>query len=131
MSSMLLESIEGLDSSIMLPGAAWQLLQGEKEELCREICSADPVIHVNGHVLNEWDAPDEVNEEIEWRHREQLESRLREIVDAQDRLADGRYGRCEECGDLIPERRLVANPVASLCLPCQTMSEPEVMFHTM
>lgn len=42
----------------------------------------------------------------------QLEARLREIVDAQDRLLDGTYGKCVECGEQIAAGRLMADPAA-------------------
>lgn len=35
-----------------------------------------------------------------------------------ERLAFGRYDRCERCGREIPKARLKASPRASLCLDC-------------
>lgn len=127
---LLLESIEGLDSP-PAAGAMWELLQGEKEQVCREICSAGPVIHVNGYVLNERDACGEFTEEIDLRHRAQLENRLRKLLDAQDRLTDGLYGRCEECGEPIQEQRLAVDPATTLCVACQTANQPQRTFRTM
>ena len=37
---------------------------------------------------------------------------------AQDKLADGTYGRCDRCGEPIPADRLQALPWAVLCLSC-------------
>ena len=59
------------------------------------------------------------------RHRESLEGRLRAINDAQDRLMDGAYGICQECGSHIGGKRLVADPAAALCLVCQQVMEQE------
>ena len=39
------------------------------------------------------------------------------------RIADGTYGRCQECDDLIPPARLKAIPTATLCVPCQSAAE--------
>ncbi len=128
----LLESIEGLEgSSSAQPGALWELLQGEKERVCGEISGAGSLVHGNGFAANERDPSDEYIEVIDWRHRDELEHQLREIIDAQDRLIDGSYGHCAECGSEIGVKRLLANPAASLCLSCQTSAEPEFAFHTM
>ncbi|PYS24999.1 MAG: hypothetical protein DMF72_03185 [Acidobacteria bacterium] len=45
--------------------------------------------------------------------------------DAQDRLLDGAYGICQECGSQIGGKRLLADPAALLCLVCQQMTEQE------
>ena len=45
------------------------------------------------------------------------------IKDALQRLDDGTFGVCEECGEKIPVRRLMARPVATLCLRCKKEQE--------
>jgi RNA polymerase-binding transcription factor DksA len=132
----LLESVEGLEgmdgaNATIRAGALWEFLQGEKEGLCREICAAGPLVNNNGYARNERDPSDENGEQMKWQHREELEHRLRDIIDAQDRLSDGTYGRCDECGKQIEPKRLVANPAAGLCISCRRVSEPEMAFHTM
>ena len=52
----------------------------------------------------------------------QLEEHLAEIAAAQERLADGSYGRCERCGEAIPAARLEARPVARTCVTCAARS---------
>ena len=127
----LLQSVEGLEqtSSSVRFGALWELLQGEKEEVCREISSAGSLIHENGFGINERDPSEEYTEAIDWKHRDQLEQRLRDIIDAQDRLFEGSFGRCAECGIEIDPKRLLADPAATLCLSCRQSSEPEIAFH--
>ena len=50
----------------------------------------------------------------------QLLSENREQVErALERLAEGRYGTCEDCGDEIPTERLRFRPEATRCVPCQ------------
>ena len=44
---------------------------------------------------------------------------VRDIDTALQRLADGKYGICLECGDRIEQKRLDANPAAVRCLECQ------------
>jgi RNA polymerase-binding transcription factor DksA len=43
---------------------------------------------------------------------------LREIGDALDRIKKGSFGRCEECGGVIPKARLQAVPYARHCVAC-------------
>ncbi len=47
---------------------------------------------------------------------EQAEQHLTEIDAALLRIADGTYGRCEVCGDPIPDERLRARPAARTCI---------------
>lgn len=44
---------------------------------------------------------------------------LVEIEAALQRLAEGRYGDCENCSQPIPEARLQVRPDARRCVPCQ------------
>jgi RNA polymerase-binding protein DksA len=48
---------------------------------------------------------------------------LREIDAAQQRMRDGSYGTCRDCGGEIDFERLRANPVAVRCIVCQTQHE--------
>ncbi|GAA2747362.1 TraR/DksA C4-type zinc finger protein [Terrabacter aerolatus] len=47
---------------------------------------------------------------------EQAERHLAEIDAALQRIAEGVYGRCEVCGEDIPEDRLRARPTARTCI---------------
>lgn len=48
---------------------------------------------------------------------------LEEIEEAIRRVAEGVYGRCENCEKPIPKLRLKAIPYARYCIPCQTKEE--------
>lgn len=48
---------------------------------------------------------------------------LRQIEAAQQRMADGVYGKCVECETDIPLERLKVQPMAERCAPCQEMYE--------
>ena len=48
---------------------------------------------------------------------------LDQIEAAIERIEDGRYGRCEECGEKIPKSRLDAIPYAALCVRCASQEE--------
>lgn len=130
MDGILLETVEGLGHSPFVSGSGeiWQRLQAEKEELNRDLltdispCATD----VGGSLESE--ASEDYAREIEWRHRAQMEARLRDINDAQDRLMDGAYGRCIDCGEEIESERLTADPAASRCIACQRSIEIESTF---
>lgn len=44
---------------------------------------------------------------------------LDQVGAALQRLAEGRYGRCERCDQPIPRERLEVLPHARFCVPCQ------------
>lgn len=48
----------------------------------------------------------------------QARQHLAEIEAAMRRLADGEYGRCVGCGELIDAARLAARPTATTCIRC-------------
>jgi RNA polymerase-binding transcription factor len=48
----------------------------------------------------------------------QARAKLTELDAAERRLADGRYGVCERCQNLIPAERLAARPLARTCMAC-------------
>jgi RNA polymerase-binding transcription factor len=127
MDGVLLQSAEALGDSPFVgsAGEMWELLQAEKEEVEHDILFDGPLVREAAGGPQESEPAIEVEVEIEWRHRENLEERLRALNDAQDRLIDGGYGLCLECGKQIDTRRLVADPAASLCLSCQALSEKE------
>ncbi len=50
-------------------------------------------------------------------------SKLRSLDAAHERIADGSYGTCIECGRDIGFARLQANPAAERCIQCQTQYE--------
>ena len=54
---------------------------------------------------------------------EQHQAELADIQRALKRLDDGDYGRCEACGNEIPEARLEARPAARYCLADQKAIE--------
>lgn len=51
---------------------------------------------------------------------EQLLVLLADIERARAKLADGTYGRCDECGGPIGDARLEALPWASECVQCRS-----------
>jgi len=50
---------------------------------------------------------------------------LEQIESALERIEDGHYGQCEECGARIPKTRLNALPYATMCVKCASRMEEE------
>ena len=48
---------------------------------------------------------------------------LSQIESSLERIEDGTYGQCEECGVRIPKNRLKAIPYATLCIRCAEQQE--------
>jgi RNA polymerase-binding transcription factor DksA len=48
-----------------------------------------------------------------------LETRLRDINLALEKIKKGKYGKCEKCGKEIPEERLKIFPEARTCQRCK------------
>ena len=51
---------------------------------------------------------------------------LDKIQASLDRIEEGTYGACEECGAKIPKTRLNAIPYATLCVKCASQQERTV-----
>lgn len=50
---------------------------------------------------------------------------LRDVVDALQRMADGRYGLCRRCGTSLPLERLEVLPQVSMCMSCQRAEQDD------
>jgi len=48
-----------------------------------------------------------------------LETKLKNINLALEKIKKGTYGLCEKCGKKIPEERLEVYPEARICMKCQ------------
>lgn len=53
----------------------------------------------------------------------QAASELRQVTAARRRIEDGNYGFCQDCGESIAQRRLLAMPSTRFCTECQTIHE--------
>jgi DnaK suppressor protein len=59
------------------------------------------------------------------RLRDRERKLIKKIQEAIQRLEDGTYGLCEECGEEIGVPRLQARPVTTLCIACKSRQEEE------
>jgi RNA polymerase-binding protein DksA len=64
----------------------------------------------------------QAKEQSLWLANDQKQ-RLALIDQALARIAAGKYGICDRCGNLIAPERMEAMPHATLCIACQSKSE--------
>lgn len=57
------------------------------------------------------------------RIRDRERKLILKIREALNRIEDGTFGICEQCGGEISESRLMARPVATLCVDCKRLQE--------
>ncbi len=48
-----------------------------------------------------------------------LETRLHDVNLALEKIAKGKYGKCDKCGQEIEKERLEVHPAARFCMKCQ------------
>jgi len=65
----------------------------------------------------------ESDRNFQLRLRDRERKLLAKIDEAVDRIGDGSYGRCEECGGEIGIERLKARPVTTFCIGCKSDQE--------
>jgi len=53
------------------------------------------------------------------------QEKLKEIESALQKIKEGTYGDCEECGEKIPQGRLMVMPFARVCVNCRSKIEKE------
>ena len=68
-------------------------------------------------------ASSEVNLAFQGRLRERERGLLAKIEEALQKIEQGVYGECENCGEEIGLKRLEARPVAELCIECKSEQE--------
>lgn len=60
---------------------------------------------------------------FELRIRDRERKLLAKIDEALNRIDEGSFGICEDCGEEIGLKRLEARPVTTLCIDCKTIQE--------
>jgi DnaK suppressor protein len=67
----------------------------------------------------------ESDRNFELRIRDRERRLISKIKEALDRIEQGTFGICEECGEEISEQRLIARPVTTLCIECKKRQETD------
>ncbi len=115
-------------------------MKGIRERLEQELRAATSRLHktdvgvalaeLGGVIGDNTPFADEVDEiqenelrEISFATRTLLVGRVQRLRDALDRLRDGEYGTCVECGESIAPARLRAMPEVQTCVRCQDRLE--------
>jgi DnaK suppressor protein len=96
----------------------------------RQVGGASALEDLLGASGEHWAYADEVDEiqanerrEIGFATRELLVGRVNRIIAALERLDNGEYGRCVECGENIAPARLQVLPEVQTCVRCQDRLE--------
>jgi len=67
----------------------------------------------------------ETDRDFDLRIKDRERKLIRKIDQAKERIKDGSFGVCENCGGEIGAKRLHARPVTTLCIDCKTAQEQE------
>lgn len=101
-----------------------KLLSWKKELLTQ---SSDTLEDLRQGGLNQPDEVDraslETDKSIDLRTKDRARKLIVKIDKALDRIEDGNYGYCEETGEEIGIERLIARPIATLCVEAQERHE--------
>lgn len=102
-----------------------QLLLDEMKGLLSE---ADKTVHEMADDASHFPDPtdratQESDRTFELRIRDRERKLVNKIREALERIDDGSFGICEECGEEISEGRLKARPVTTLCINCKMEAE--------
>ena len=68
-------------------------------------------------------ASSETDRSLELRSRDRQRKLIAKIDEALSRIDDGSYGYCEETGEEISLKRLIARPIATLSIEAQEKHE--------
>jgi DnaK suppressor protein len=100
-----------------------RVIADDLRQIIRESCDGAFIERAGGE-LNGADSGDvTIQDDTRFAMMNLKAETLARIDDAMARLEDGRYGRCDDCGQEIPEPRLRALPFAFRCTPCEELRE--------
>ncbi|OFV87894.1 MAG: RNA polymerase-binding protein DksA [Acidobacteria bacterium RBG_16_68_9] len=104
-----------------------KLLAAQRQELLAE--AERTVVRMHTAAQNFADPTDRASLESDrnatLRIRDRERKLLAKIDLALERISDGTYGVCEECGEPISVDRLRARPVTTRCINCKAEQEAE------
>ncbi|MBW2057699.1 MAG: TraR/DksA C4-type zinc finger protein [Deltaproteobacteria bacterium] len=85
---------------------------------------AEDIASTLGPALDEGDLSTlDVSRDLDYRVLTMYTEMLKNVDRALERLEEGTYGTCEECGKEIKEKRLQVLPFARYCVECQREKE--------
>lgn len=119
----------GRYGSAMDPDVARDALHAERERIERDLAQlrgelVDPGRDSAERLGAGSDIPVETfSDELDEGMEEDLRASLDEVEEALRRVDEGTYGLCVDCGEPIPDKRLVALPASARCMDCQRKAE--------
>jgi DnaK suppressor protein len=103
----------------------YDILQGQLHDLLeqgrRAVADVTAVRDVESDELDI--AITESNRDFQLRMADRERRLVKKIQGALDAISNGEYGTCDSCGSPITYKRLLARPVARLCIDCKTEAE--------
>ena len=102
-----------------------KLLLEEKRKLLEKAAETTQYLQQENEVTPDWTDRATIEEEqaLELRVRDRERKLMKKIDEALERIEKGTYGWCEETGEPIGLKRLLARPTATLCLEAQERHE--------
>ncbi len=103
------------------------LLQKKLDDLLGEADKTlEEMTDMNDHFPDPTDrASVESDRSFELRIRDRERKLIKKINKAVERIEQGTYGICEDCGEEIGTKRLTARPVTTRCIECKSKQERE------
>ncbi len=111
-----------------------EVLMAEKQRLLRNAQEGLSFAMNRDRTIGRDSIDESMEEELfstELRLRDREKWLLLKINSALDRLESGSIDECEDCGEKIEYRRLVARPVTTLCIDCKEEREREEQAQSM
>lgn len=101
-----------------------QMLEAMREEILHNVANTSEHLRQSTELPDPADrATQEEEQSLELRARDRERKLLRKIESAINRIATGQYGYCEETGEPIGLKRLLARPTATMCVEAQERHE--------
>jgi len=97
------------------------LIISQKNEILEKFQKLRKELSIQGDILDEEFSNRENQLNFRFKSREKLF--LHKIDEALERIEDGSYAICDECGDNISIKRLLARPMADKCISCKEFEE--------
>lgn len=105
-------------------------LTTQQQELVRSAHAHREAVAETGHIERGGvDRGDESNQALEsgmeMTQADRATYELTLVNGALERLDNGEFGTCTDCGEMVERARLLANPIAKRCLACQSRHEED------
>jgi RNA polymerase-binding transcription factor DksA len=109
---------QSTDGQIPNGGLVWNRLHSEREQVCEALLR-------NARRSDQTNSEKPIPSSYEQGRDQILQTRLRLIDEALDRLITGKYGECSICEKWIEDTKLQADAAHPFCLGCEWKSECE------